>query len=182
MIAMQDFIPTKPRIPRPSESEREPSDGWPLPMNGTPDEAIKAGLKAARSLGVRSTTTDEETETGPALALWFVYHLDLWIASGALTANEAEVVDRYFRHVHPCGGSGGRVASDVKRIARCTRCDQNVAVHPERRRMVDHNLQYGNVDVAREMHRSVRWVVSMKRSAIDKMSARIYPEPSEVIA
>ena len=150
-------------------------DQWPEPPNGTPEESIKAGLKAARSLGVRPITTREETATGRALALWWVYHLDLWLASGALSSDEAEVIDRYFRHDHPCDGSGGRVAPDVKRTARCTRCDQNVAVHPRRRRMVAHNRQYGNQDVADDMGRSVRWVSDVKRAAIEKMAARMYP-------
>jgi hypothetical protein len=178
MTLPPEYVPcrcTPPCVPEP-EPAGSTREMWPIPANGTPQEAIKAGLKAARSLGTRPITTREETETGRALATWFVYHLDLWIASGALTADEAEVVDRYFRHDHPCEGSGGRVAPDVTRKALCVVCDQPVAVHPRRRRMVAHNRQYGNEDVARDMKRTLTWVKDTKRSAIDKMTARLYPD------
>src|SRR5215207_3911343 len=87
------------------ERERQ----YPEPLIGTQEEAVRARAKGHRSAlsgSVTSINSREETETGRALADWWIKLVDVWVASDALLPEQRAVMRLYFLTEHPCEGSG----------------------------------------------------------------------------
>ena len=162
---------------------------YPVPWDRSPEESVKADAKRHRNPESSANfTTREETETGRALAAWWVKLLDVWVASDALPVQQREIIRRYFLIEHPCEASGQFVGREYRSVE-CTSCEEFDQTTKEWRRttvsvdrsgrITEHNRQYGNEDVAQEMGCSTRWVSEQKRIALETIRATIWPPSSE---
>lgn len=124
---------------------------YPYPAVSTPEESVKAGLKAHRQLDRIRISSREETATGRAVSEWLTWLLDLWTRADVLPPVQREIVRLYFLTSRPPHERG---AQD------CESCEQH----------------YGNPQIARRLGLSTRQVARLKRQAILTIADHIWPE------
>jgi hypothetical protein len=132
-------------------------DSYPEPLLGTRAEAIKAALKAHRTLHQVRLTSRDETATGRALPDRTAFLLDVWRLVEQLPAQQRCAVKLYFmidRGPHPRGVPANE----------CRSCDNH----------------YDNTEVGRDMNLSgpnvSRQVAALKRHAVARLEARLFPD------
>ncbi|HYF40713.1 MAG TPA: hypothetical protein VD930_13545 [Gemmatimonadales bacterium] len=163
----------------PSIGEFEP---YPLPLIGTPEEAVKGGLKAHRSLSrLRITVGGGPHGRYVELNRFFCWLLDVWVRADRLPIIQRLIIKRTMLDETPCSGSDTK--APVTRFRRnqsitdeslCPVCKENWPVN-RAGRFVEHDRHYTNAEVARELGIEPRTFSRLKKEAIETIAAHIYP-------
>lgn len=164
-------------------------ESYALPAHRSEEGAIRADLRRAQSPEHNGNfNTPEETETGRALAEWFVSMLDVERAAGLLPPVQRAIMRLLFLEDHRCEGSGLRVVEPTPGMVvagyPCPSCYEVDKRTRERRpmtvrvdgrgRLAAHNRPVGNADVARLLGLPVKRVQEERQAAIEALRAYKY--------